>query len=1403
VRHHPIQLIALLLTTSAWAETFTVDDGGDISNPDFTDIQSAIDAASDGDTVLVYPGTYTWNGTGNGESVIDTLGKAITVKGRLTPDSVFIDGEGVRTGVLCQTNEGPQTNIVNFTVQNCNSIDGAGINLANTSPTIANCIITGNTASSLGAGIYVAGGTPTITGCQISNNHAGNSGGGIRTNFLGYPLLSQTILCGNTPDQVHGGWTNGGDVCLTYDCTDSDSDGWPDKCSPVGDGVHHVPAEYPTIQAAINAAGYGDEVIVAPGTWYGSGSAAAVIDPGGKQLYIHSSGGSAVTTIHGEGIRRCVQCVNGESNATIIEGFTLGAGVNSNGGGGLYCFESTPQLVDCVVGWCNGGTFGGGIYVALSASNNGQVPIIHGCLITQNYAATSGSGMYVVSYGGEVQVQDTTFCGNYGNQVHGPWYDVGGNCIAYACDDDDGDGTPDKCFSIGDGVHHVPADYPTIAAAIEAAGNGDQVVVAPGTYGPSELPINPIGKRLHIRSSDGAETTILSGGGVTRGIYCQSGETNQTTIEGFTFKDCNALAGACGALMNSSPNIVDCIFQSNVDGTYGGGLYLSNSQTAISGCEFSYLSGVYGGAICALNSNFTVTDSTFGLCTADNGAAVFLYGESHGAFQDCLSGFNIADSSGGMAYVAALSSITFTDCTVGLSSAPVGPGIAAAHGSSINFEGINACAGTWCGDPNSTVAFATDAVTTVDEDITLSPEGAAIMDLHDLSLASRLTVDGTLYRSGSLCITNESGSLSSAILGELYPIVQAAQVDGTFSSVVLPVMPEGLGLQLIEQTSVAGGGDTELALVVVEVDDIDFTSPFTGDLESPPVDMESIDIDGDGTDELAVLFGGTPGGVAVYTISADVAPVIITTLTTVVGNDPVDLAVADLDSDGHDDLVVTNGADNTLSIMLVDTNNSGAPILTLTEVDVPGYGQTLTCGAIIDWDHNGIPDIVVGIDRDNPNNLDAVQLVLDITSDPVVVGPLYDIPMYELAGEFGGTVLLSDPPTAASGGGDSTSFGFVFGTRYGRISYGSIKGSGLTTLVELGGTAIVTIEAIDLDADDALDILAASTESQSLYLLPGDGAFPGVYEALIPISVDEPVVDVLALDVDNDGDMDLVIASPDAVEHPMLLLRNDDPPGALQPLGTRVWSKQAINGGSPKSVTSGTLNNMDEDDDWVMGGGGGSGLIGDDGGAMDQILFTREIIPGDQCIDAIDAVLGPQAFDTTSMTASDFGDPDEDLCTDSYLGWSNSPDVWYRWPVPSTGTVTFTTCDSNSFDTSIVLYKGATCDALVQISCNGDATTDPDCQSYYAALFDLSVTQGQTMYIRIGGWQGGTGNGTLTIDFTSNCPEDIDGNGTVNIDDLLLVLGNFNGTGQGDVDNNGVVDIDDLLLVIGAWGTDC
>ena len=133
---------------------------------------------------------------------------------------------------------------------------------------------------------------------------------------------------------------------------------------------------------------------------------------------------------------------------------------------------------------------------------------------------------------------------------------------------------------------------------------------------------------------------------------------------------------------------------------------------------------------------------------------------------------------------------------------------------------------------------------------------------------------------------------------------------------------------------------------------------------------------------------------------------------------------------------------------------------------------------------------------------------------------------------------------------------------------------------------------------------------------------------------------------------------------------------------------------------------------------------------------------GDECADAITAVTGANPFDTTLYTPST-PEPDDTSCADTFLEWGGSPDVWMAWTADTSGFATFSTCDSASYDTSMVLYEGS-CDN--QVACNGDTTVTGDgCQLYYSLIGDYPVVEGEVYYIRLGGWQAATGAGTLTI----------------------------------------------------------
>jgi len=166
---------------------------------DYSTIQAAIDAASDGDTVEIADGTY----TGDGNRNLDFKGKAITVTSENGAEKSIIDCAGDGIGFTFNKGVGETSVLSGLTITGCS---GGGIRCASSSnPTITKCIITNNSAER-GAGINCQESSPTITYCTISSNTTSLGGGaGIRCASSSSPTISGCTIRDNTSVDHAGG----------------------------------------------------------------------------------------------------------------------------------------------------------------------------------------------------------------------------------------------------------------------------------------------------------------------------------------------------------------------------------------------------------------------------------------------------------------------------------------------------------------------------------------------------------------------------------------------------------------------------------------------------------------------------------------------------------------------------------------------------------------------------------------------------------------------------------------------------------------------------------------------------------------------------------------------------------------------------------------------------------------------------------------------------------------------------------------------------------------------------------------------------------------------------------------------------------------------------------------------
>jgi hypothetical protein len=551
-------LIALaVLTGTATSAVYYVHPDSSQDN-----IQACLDMCSEGDTVLVGPGTYyehiTWPGT-NGIRLFSEYGR----------DTTFIDGGDSGRVIWMGADADSNTVVRGFTIQNgyTNSADGGGIGcfesctpliednrfLSNrceraqrggggvgcydASPRIRSNRFEGNRAI-FGGGIGVLYSSPEITGNTIVGNFASTLGGGIACGNGASPLIRGNVIECDTAGESGQGY--GGGIGLSVQCNPAiDSNTIRYNRANFGAGIYLEQWCSPTITWCTVDSNEG----------YGSGSG-----------------------------------IYAETNSTPTISHCRIRGNIGNGCVGLWSEGTCPTVEFCEISDNHS--------VGISLNLNAKC-IVRWCEFVDNigYAVAAGAGSEV----------ETSF--NWWGHSTGPFHpdsNPGG------MGDTIGDGVAFRPWLGSDVIHYVHPDstFNAIQSALDACDENEAVCVAPGTYYENLVWPNTQGIRFASRHLDSDSVTI-DGDSAGSVIVIETAVDTTTWIEGFTIQrglSSPYLLGGGGIYCaGSSPTIARNVITRNRNpsgGYIGGGILVYDlAAPHIIGNTISYNMASYGAGV--------------------------------------------------------------------------------------------------------------------------------------------------------------------------------------------------------------------------------------------------------------------------------------------------------------------------------------------------------------------------------------------------------------------------------------------------------------------------------------------------------------------------------------------------------------------------------------------------------------------------------------------------------------------------------------------------------------------------------------------------------------------------------------------------------------------------------------
>jgi len=175
-------------------------------------------------------------------------------------------------------------------------------------------------------------------------------------------------------------------------------------------------------------------------------------------------------------------------------------------------------------------------------------------------------------------------------------------------------------------IINVPSNQPTIQAGIDAASDGDTVLVQPGTY-VENINFNRkniVVGSLTLTTGDTAyiSQTIIDGGRNGSVVTFKRGEDSTAVLNGFKIINGSSVRGGGIYCIKSNPTLINLKISDNI----GGGLYFHESNSNLKNLTIINNTSTLGGGLYSLDSKLHMSDTKISKNTAtESGGGFYLH----------------------------------------------------------------------------------------------------------------------------------------------------------------------------------------------------------------------------------------------------------------------------------------------------------------------------------------------------------------------------------------------------------------------------------------------------------------------------------------------------------------------------------------------------------------------------------------------------------------------------------------------------------------------------------------------------------------------------------------------------------------------------------------------------------